>query len=75
MQQRVADAPLEWHVRGHGFMHNLPIWEAKDPTLADMLDPDGRKVVKLDIQCQSGTTVSCTHHAAESAIVLSRLFG
>ena len=72
-QQRVADAPLEWHVRGHGFMHNLPIWEAKDPTLADMLDPDGRKVVKLDIQCQSGTTVSGTHHAAESAIVLSRL--
>lgn len=73
VEARAADAVLEWEMRGHGYMHNLPLWEARDPNLGDMLDPDGRKVVKLDIQCQAGTTVAGTHAAAENAIVLSRL--
>ncbi len=68
-----ANGMLEWSLRGHGYMHNVPLLEAKKPDLSDLMDPEALKVVKLDITCQTGTTVAGTHDAAENAIVLSRL--
>jgi len=70
---RTVDQPLQGLWRGHGMLHNLPLWFARRPDLSDMLNPEAEKVVKLDATCQSGTTVSGTTAAAESAIVLSRL--
>ena len=72
-EARAADAVLEWMARGHGYMHNVPLWVARKPDLSDVLDPAALNVVKLDIQCQSGTTVAGTFANAENAIVLSRL--
>jgi hypothetical protein len=66
-------SPIEWLMRGHGYMHNVPLFQADAPDLSDMLNPDAEKVVKVDILCASGTTVSGTNHNAENAIVLSRL--
>ena len=73
VRQRTADQPLQGLWRGHGFMHNVPLFYARKPDLSDLLDPRAMNVVKADIQCQSGTTVAGTHAAAENAIVLSRL--
>jgi hypothetical protein len=73
VRARTADQPLQGLWRGFGFMHNVPILEAKKPDLSDLMDPEAMKVVKLDAHCASGITVSGTHDAAESAIVLSRL--
>jgi hypothetical protein len=73
MGYRTANGMLAWTVRGHGWMHNVPLFQARRPDLADMLDPDTQKTVKVDIRCQSGTTVAGTHDVARSAIILSRL--
>ena len=73
IQLRVADEPLEGIFRGFGFMHNVPLFNARKEDLSDMLDPETDKVVKVDITCASGTTVSGTSAAAENAIILSRL--
>jgi len=68
-----ANGPLAWVTRGHGYMHTVPLWAARKPDLSDMLDPAADKTAKLDITCQSGTTVSGTDRAARNAIILSRL--
>ncbi len=73
IRNRTADQPLQGLWRGHGMMHNVPLFAARRPDLSDMLDPDRDKTVKVDIQCQSGTTVAGTHANAENAIILSRL--
>jgi hypothetical protein len=70
---RSANALLEGIYRGHGYGHCVPLWYALDEGLSDLLDPEALAVVKVDITCQSGTTVSGTHAAAQNAIVLSRL--
>ena len=72
-EARAADAVLEWSMRGHGYMHNVPLWDARLPDLSDMLNARELNEVKLDILCASGTTVSGTHDVARNAIVLSRL--
>lgn len=70
---RPANGPLAYVVRGHGYQHCVPLWLAKKEDLADMLDPTAQNVVKVDITCQSGTTVTGTDRNARSAIILSRL--
>ena len=73
VRQRTADQPLQGLWRGHGFGHNVPLFYARKPDLSDLLDPLAQNVVKVDILCQSGTTVAGTFDAAENAIILSRL--
>ena len=68
-----ANGNLAWSVRGHGYNHTVPLWIAQKPDLSDLIDPEAMKVVKLDITCQSGTTVSGTSRAARNAIILNRL--
>lgn len=70
---RSANAMLEGIARGHGYGHCVPLWYARKPDLADMLDPEAERVVKADLTCQSGTTVTGTDANAQSAIILSRL--
>jgi hypothetical protein len=70
---RSGQGELNWRVWGMGYMHNVPLFAARLPDLSDMLDPEADKVVKVDVQCQSGTTVSGTHDTAENGIILSRL--
>ena len=70
---RSANGQLEWVVRGHGYMHTLPLWNARKPDLDDMLDPEAHKVVKVDILTASGTDVSGTARDARNAIILNRL--
>ena len=72
VRNRTADQPLQGLWRGHGMLHNVPLFVARKPDLSDLLNPDALKVVKVDIQCQSGTTVAGTFDAAENAIILSR---
>ncbi len=67
-----ANGMLQWAVRGHGYQHTVPLWLATKPDLSDMIDPEALKVVKVDITCQSGTTVSGTDRNARNAIILSR---
>jgi hypothetical protein len=73
MRYRAADSPLSWWARGYGYMHNVPLFASKNADDTDLLDPEAEKVVKVDITCQSGTTVSGTSSNAQNAIVLSRL--
>ena len=73
IKSRTADSPLEGLFRGFGFMHNLPLFDSRKVDDSDLLNPESERVVKIDITCQSGTTVSGTSAAAESAIILSRL--
>ena len=73
MGYRPANGMLSWTVRGHGYMHNVPLWVARKEDLSDLLDPEALKVVKADITCQTGTTVTGTTKNAENAIILSRL--
>ncbi len=73
MDHIASASPLEFLMRGHGYMHNVPLVQADAPDLSDMLNPDADKVVKVDILCASGTTVAGTDRNAENAIVLSRL--
>jgi len=68
-----ANGALQWAVRGHGYNHTVPLWIAKASDLSDMLDPKALEVVKCDITCQSGTTVTGTDRNARNAIVLNRL--
>lgn len=68
-----ANGSLAWFVRGHGYQHCVPLWVASKPDLSDMIDVEALKVVKCDITCQSGTTVSGTQRNASNAIILSRL--
>ncbi len=70
---RTADQPLQGVWKGHGMLHNVPLYVARKADLSDLLNPQALNVVKLDITCQTGTTVAGTHDAAENAIVLSRL--
>ena len=73
VQQRTADQPLQGLWRGTGYGHCVPLYIARRADLKDHLDPAAKKVITIDAQCASGTTVAGTHAAAESAIVLSRL--
>lgn len=73
IKSRTADSPLEGHFRGHGFMHNVALFESLKNDDSDLLDVEALKEVALNTQCQSGTTVSGTAKAAENNIVLSRL--
>lgn len=73
MGYRSANGMLAWDVRGYGYMHCVPLWYARKPDLDDMLDPAAQAVVKVDITCKTGTTVTGTAHDARNAIILSRL--
>ena len=73
VKAKTVDQPLSGLWRGYGMLHNVPLFDARRPDLSDMLDPERDKTVKLDIQCQSGTTVAGTGVNAENAIILSRL--
>lgn len=73
VRNRTADQPLQGIWRGHGYCHEVPLFTAKHPDLSDLLDPQAFNVVKLDITCQSGTTVTGTDRNARNAILLSRL--
>ena len=73
VRNRTADQPLQGFWRGHGYMHNVPLYLATMEDLSDLLNPEEQKVVKVDCTCQSGTTVAGTNSNAENAIVLSRL--
>ncbi|OGO08511.1 MAG: hypothetical protein A2Y61_04010 [Chloroflexi bacterium RBG_13_60_13] len=73
MAYRSGNGQLQWAVRGHGYMHTLPLWNARKPDLADLLDPEGQKVVKVDILTATGTDVSGSDRNARNAIILSRL--
>jgi len=73
MGYRSANGMLGFDVWGFGYMHNLPLFAAQAPDLSDLLDPAGDKQVNVDIECQTGTTVSGTDHVAKTAIILSRL--
>jgi hypothetical protein len=73
MAYRSGNGQLQWAVRGHGYMHTLPLWNARKPDLADLLDPEGQKVIKVDILTATGTDVSGTDLNARNAIILSRL--
>jgi hypothetical protein len=70
---RSANGQLEWVVRGHGYMHTLPLWFARKPDLSDLLDTEALKVVKVDILTATGTDVSGTDRDARNAIILNRL--
>jgi len=72
MGYRSGNGMLAWLVRGHGYMHTVPLFIAKKPDLSDLLLPADQNVVKLDITTQSGTTVSGTDRNARNAIILSR---
>ena len=69
---RTANGNLAWTLRGHGYNHIVPLLYARKPDMSDMLDPAALNVVKLDITCQSGTTVTGTDRNARNAIILSR---
>lgn len=73
MGYRTANGMLAWDIRGHGYGHNVPLYTAIKPDMSDILNPADMNVVQLNIQCQSGTTVTGTDRNAENAIVLSRL--
>jgi len=73
MGYRAANGMLAWQVWGWGYMHNIPLFASRKADLSDMIDPEAQKVAKVDIQCQTGTTVTGTHDNAETAIILSRL--
>ncbi len=73
VRARTADQPLQGIWRGHGYCHAVPLFYARKPDLSDLIDPADLRVVKLDITCQSGTTVTGTGRNAENAIILSRL--
>jgi len=73
MGYRSSNGMLAWTVRGHGYMHNVPLFDSREDDDSDLLDPEADKTVKVDITCKSGTTVTGTGANAENAIVLSRL--
>jgi len=68
-----ANGQLAWLVRGHGYMHNVPLFDSRKDDDADLLDPDKEKTVKVDITCQTGTTVTGSSVNAKNACILSRL--
>ena len=70
---RQADQPLQGLWRGFGFHHTVPLYVARKPDLSDLLDVEAQKVVKVDIACTTGLTLTGTDHNAENAIILSRL--
>jgi len=70
---RSANGSLAWTVRGFGYQHTVPLWIARKPDLDDMLDPEGQKVVKVDILTASGLTLTGTARDARNAIILNRL--
>ena len=73
MAYRSGNGQLQWIVRGHGYMHTLPLYVARKPDLADLLDTEALKVVKVDILTATGTDVSGTDRNARNAIILNRL--
>ena len=73
VKAKTVDQPLQGFWQGYGMLHNVPLFDARRPGLDDMLDPDRDKTIKLNITCQSGTTVAGTGVNAENAIILSRL--
>ena len=73
MGYRSSNGMLAWTVRGHGYQHTVPLWIARKPDLSDILDPKALDVVKVDITCKTGTTVSGTDRDARNAIILNRL--
>ena len=73
MGYRTANGMLAWTVRGHGYMHNIPLFDSRKDDDSDLLDPEKDKTAKVDITCLSGLTVTGTSVNAESGIILSRL--
>ena len=73
VKMRATDQPLQGVWKGFGMLHNVPLFRAVKPDLSDLLDPEARKVVKVDITCATGTTIAGTARNAKNAIILSRL--
>jgi len=71
--QHTAQGPMAWIVRGGAYGDCTPLWYARKPDLADLLDPAALNVVKVDITCRSGRTLTGTSRNARNAIILSRL--
>jgi len=70
---RAAEGPLAWVVRGNSFCDCTPLHYARKADLSDLLDPAALDVVKVDIKCRSGRTLTGTSRNARNGIILSRL--
>jgi len=70
---RAASGPLSWAVRGMAFCDCTPLHFARKADLSDLLDPAALDVVKVDITCTAGLTLTGDSRNARSAIILSRL--
>ncbi len=73
VKAKTVDQPLSGLWRGYGMLHNVPLFAARRPDMADMLDPEANKTVKVEITTAAGTTVTGTGVNAENAVILSRL--
>ena len=70
---RAGEGSLSWVCRGNSYCDCTPLWIARKPDLSDLLNPADLDVVKVDIKCRSGRTLTGTDRNARNAIVLSRL--
>jgi len=70
---RAATGPLSWICRGNSFCDLTPLWFARKADLSDLLDPAALDVVKVDITCTTGLTLTGDSRNARNAIILSRL--
>ena len=70
---RAAEGSLSWVCRGSGFGDCTPLWIARKADLSDMLDVGALDVVKVDLTCRSGRTLTGTSRNARNGIILSRL--
>lgn len=70
---REGYGPLSWICRGSGYCDCVPLWIARKPDLSDLLDPAALNVVKVDITCTTGLTLTGDSRNARNAIILSRL--
>lgn len=70
---RAGEGSLSWVARGGAYGDCVPLYYARKPDLEDLLDPVAENVVKVDIKCRSGRTVTGTSRNARNAIILSRL--
>lgn len=70
---RAGEGSLSWVCRGNSFCDCTPLHVSRKPDLSDLLVPADLDVVKVDIKCRSGRTVTGTSRNARNAIILSRL--
>lgn len=70
---RPANGPLAWICRGNSYCDCTPLWVARKEDLSDMLDVAALDVVRVDLTCRSGRTLTGTQRNARNAIILSRL--